>query len=376
MSDSSDSPTRNTSPHRTGSADQPADEVDPPIPGTPADGDDPYERYADYVDDDDLDSATFGASRAKNGRRQAPQRRPRLVAEGRSGRAEVDLDEGDPDVRVLADDPTDGTDGERSPLSSYDVAQHGPEPVPEWLITDLNARDTRLGVLKTGKEADVSLLDRSLPAGPGCLLAVKTYRDAQHRMFHRDAGYLEGRRTRRSREGRAMAKRTAFGRELLSGRWAAAEFAALSQIWHAGGRVPYPVQLIGPELMMEFVGDQYGSAAPRLATVDAGSGDFAELYHDLVDSLEIMAEAGLTHGDLSAYNVLVSTDPSDGESHCVVIDLPQIVDVVANPQGLNFLQRDCATITDFFSRRGVLAADAEMLSEHLWSLASGSRSSP
>ena len=84
-------------------------------------------------------------------------------------------------------------------------------------------------------------------------------------MFHRDAGYLEGRRVRRSRETRAMATRTAFGRELLSGQWANAEFGALSALWKAGARVPYPVQLIGSELMMEFIGTPDGEAAPRLA---------------------------------------------------------------------------------------------------------------
>lgn len=372
----------------------PIDSANPTASAELTDPTDPYERYADYVDDDTDDDLRAG--RSQHSRRKSA-RRPRLVAEGRSGRSEVDRDEGDPDTRSPADpdwfDPDRTGDGigavagvgvgdesrrevEPSPLSSYDVAQRGPDPVPDWLITDLNARDTWLGVLKTGKEADVSLLDRSLPGGPGCLLAVKTYRDTQHRMFHRDAGYLEGRRTRRSREGRAMAKRTAFGRELQSGRWAAAEFAALSQVWLAGGRVPYPVQLIGSELMMEFVGDQQGSAAPRLAAVEADSSEYTELYHDLVATLEIFAEAGLTHGDLSAYNVLVSTDPSDGESHCVVIDVPQVIDVIANPQGLSFLRRDCTNITDFFSRRGVLAADADALSEHLWALAGGSDAAP
>jgi RIO kinase 1 len=236
-------------------------------------------------------------------------------------------------------------------------------PVPEWLVTSLSARDTRLGVIKTGKEADVGLLDRSLPGGPGCLLAVKTFRTADHRMFHRDAGYLEGRRVRRSRESRAMANRTGFGRELLAGQWANAEFVALSRIWKAGARVPYPVQVIGSELMMEFIGGPDGTAAPRLAAFDATTSAFTDLWHDLVSSLEVLAESGLTHGDLSPYNVLVD------EQGCVVIDLPQVVDLVANPQGEDFLRRDCRNIADFFARRGVLAADPETLALHLGGLA-------
>ena len=272
---------------------------------------------------------------------------PRLVREGASGHRAVDTEE-----PLEAD----------SPLSSYDVAAHGPDPVPDWLVTDLAARDTRLGILKTGKEADVGLLDRSVPGGPGCLLAVKAYRDSTHRMFHRDAGYQEGRNVRRSRETRALAKRTAFGRELMAGKWAGSEFAALSRLYRAGAPVPYPVQVIGSELMMEFVGAPDGTAAPRLAAFDGAGADWTELWHGLVGALERLAELGLTHGDLSAYNVLVHED------RCVLIDLPQVVDVVANPQGQLYLDRDCAGIADFFARRGVAAADGELLALHLGSI--------
>lgn len=279
---------------------------------------------------------------------------PRTVAEGKSGHLSPEFD-------------TDHADDE-SPYSSYDVAAHGPRPGPDWVITSLSARDTRLGVLKTGKEADVGLLERAVPGGPGCLLAVKTFRSAEHRLFHRDATYQEGRRVRRSRETRAMAARTGFGRELLAGKWATAEFTALGRLWSAGARVPYPVQLIGSELMMEFIGDPDGTAAPRLAAVQASTAEFTELWHDLVGTLEIIAEAGLTHGDLSPYNVLIDQSPT-GETYCVVIDLPQVVDLVANPSGTDFLDRDCRNIAEFFARRGVLAADAENLALHLGGLA-------
>ena len=88
-----------------------------------------------------------------------------------------------------------------------------------------------------------------------------------------------------------------------------------------------------------------------------------ELWHDLVASLEVLAESGYTHGDLSPYNVLVDDDG------CVLIDLPQVVDLVANPQGEHFLLRDCTVIAEFFARRGVLAADPETLALHLGGLA-------
>lgn len=84
----------------------------------------------------------------------------------------------------------------------------GPRPQPSWLVTELAAVDHELGVRKPGKEADVHLLRRSVPGGRSCLLAAKRYLDMDHRMFHRDAGYMEGRRMRKSREMRAMQQRS------------------------------------------------------------------------------------------------------------------------------------------------------------------------
>src|SRR5437667_7999804 len=90
-------------------------------------------------------------------------------------------------------------------------------------------------VLRTIDEADVFLVRRGVPdTDRQCLLAAKRYRSAEHRMFHRDAGYLEGRRVRASRTNRAMAKRTAFGKEMIAGQWAAAEFGALYRLWEVG----------------------------------------------------------------------------------------------------------------------------------------------
>jgi RIO kinase 1 len=230
---------------------------------------------------------------------------------------------------------------------------HGPEPRPGWLITELAAVDTDLGILKTGKEAEVYLVSRALPATDrASLLAAKRYRAPEHRLFHRDSGYLEGRRVRRSREMRAMANRTAFGREVIAGQWAAAEFAALSRLWEAGAAVPYPVQLLGTEVMLEFIGDPDGTAAPRLAQLRPSGGELAGLWRQLVDVLVVLARAGLTHGDLSAYNILVH------HGRLVLIDLPQVVDVVANPQGGDFLRRDVRNVATWFAGRG-LDVDAE-----------------
>ncbi|MGH3978636.1 MAG: serine protein kinase RIO [Pseudonocardiaceae bacterium] len=245
--------------------------------------------------------------------------------------------------------------------STWDAGERGPAPRPPWLVTELAAIDTDLGVLKTGKEADVHLLERAVPGGRSCLLAAKRYRSADHRMFHRDAAYTEGRRVRRSRETRAMARRTTFGRDLLAGQWAAAEFAALVRLWRLGAPVPYPVQLVGTEVLLEYLAEPDGEAAPRLAQLRPDPDALRALWHELVDALLLLAGEGLAHGDLSPFNLLVH------RGRLVLIDLPQVVDVVANPQGPAFLSRDVHTVTAWFAARGLPpeVADAGALEELL-----------
>jgi RIO kinase 1 len=235
-----------------------------------------------------------------------------------------------------------------------DAEERGPEPYPGWLVTELAAVDQELGLLKTGKEADVFLLERSLPAtGRACLMAAKRYRDSDHRQFHRDAAYLEGRRVRASREMRALRRRSDFGRNLIAQQWAAAEFAALSRLWAGGAPVPYPVQRVGTELLMEFVGNPDGTAAPRLHQLRPGPAELAGLWRQLVDAMVTLARGGYAHGDLSAYNLLVH------QGELVLIDLPQLVDVVTNPQGVAFLQRDVRTVARWFLARGLPADVAD-----------------
>jgi RIO kinase 1 len=253
--------------------------------------------------------------------------------------------------------------------STWDLStagQRGPQPHPDWLITELAAVDTDLGVVKTGKEADVFLVSRGVPdTDRQCLLAAKRYRSADHRMFHRDAGYLEGRRVRESRATRAMANRTSFGREAIAGQWAGAEFGALCELWQvaaelgAGPIVPYPVQLLGTELLLEFLGTPDGEAAPRLAQLRPGPAELADLWHQLLDALRVLARCGYAHGDLSAYNILVH------EGRLVLIDLPQIVDVVSNPQGPGYLARDVRNVVSWFAARGLSDVDGQELTRGL-----------
>jgi RIO kinase 1 len=276
-----------------------------------------------------------------------------------------------PDYRggaFAVDTTPDGPpEGER--WSSWEGAQHGPNPRPAWVITDLGAVDHDLGILKAGKEADVHVIRRWVPqrsradsfdndksGKPVVHMAAKRFRDSDHRMFHRDAGYLEGRRVRRSRETRAMARRTDFGKQMISSQWAFAEFNALTELWAAGLPVPYPVQIIGTEVIMEFIGDQGDppSAAPRLAQTRPQPALLVDLFEQYRATASELARRGWAHGDLSPYNVLLRDD------HLVFIDWPQIVDIIGNPQGPGFLHRDCHNMCAWFTSRG-LAVDEEEL---------------
>jgi RIO kinase 1 len=266
--------------------------------------------------------------------------------------------------RLEAEDAGDATDGlpEGDRWSTWDQStptERGPRPYPEWLVTDLAAVDTELGILKTGKEADVYLVRRHVPGGRSCLLAAKRYRDAGHRLFHRDAGYLEGRRVRESRVNRATANRSAFGREMIAGQWAGAEFAALGRLHAARLPVPYPVQITGTEVLLEFIGDADGTAAPRLAETRPDGPLLDSLWHQFTGVLDTLARNGLAHGDLSPYNLLVHG------GRLVMIDLPQVVDIIAHPAGRDYLTRDARNVATWFAARGLPAADPDALARRV-----------
>jgi RIO kinase 1 len=309
---------------------------------------------------------------ARRGSRRDALARDELEGDARDG---VDLvlasdgarDAVDPDL--FLDDL--GPDRRWSTWHSVEKGARGPEPVPSWVVTADAAIDTELGVLKTGKEADVFLLRRAVPEGrqpaawpttgaASCLLAAKRYRTLEHRAFRRDSVYTEDRRVRRTRDQRALDRRSAYGRLVAQGAWAAAEFAALGELWSAGVPVPYPVQVDGTEVLMEFVGDPDGdrddapTAAPRLAQTRPDRDLLAHYWDQVEHAMTTLAALGYAHGDLSPYNVL-----ADGD-RLVVIDVPQIVDLAANPFGTDLLHRDCRTMTGWFAARG-LDVDADEL---------------
>lgn len=246
---------------------------------------------------------------------------------------------------------------DRRPTTYWDVERgcRGPEPLPDWVVLDAGATDTELGVLKTGKEADVFLVERTAPhAGESALMAAKRYRDAEHRSFHRDSMYVEGRGVRKSRDLRALARKSDYGRQVAAGRWAMAEWAALCTAWEVGVRVPYPVSVQGTELLLEFVGDADGEAAPRLAQARPDLDLLAHCWEQVGEIVRGLAGIGWAHGDLSPYNLLLHHEV------VVAIDLPQVVDVVANPRGPELLHRDCLNVARWFCSQG-LEADGDAL---------------
>jgi RIO kinase 1 len=245
-------------------------------------------------------------------------------------------------------DPVDDELGAGQRWSTWDDIGilAGPEPWPEWLITESAAIDTELGILKTGKEADVHLLERATE-DRSVVMAAKRYRGLQNRLFHRDAGYTDGRATRNTRDRRAMAKSTRYGRAVQAGEWARAEFGFLADLWSAGLPVPYPVQLDDVEILMEFITLADGTCAPRLAQTRPNRDLLETYWAQLVQAMRVMAGLGLAHGDLSAFNILATED------RLVLIDLPQMVDIVGNPQGMDFLARDCRNVANWFHSRGL-----------------------
>ena len=294
----------------------------------------------------DFSSAHYGDFTSRRGKQRFDDDEPTTAKRVR-GRRSL------PPLEVF--DATDGLpEGDR--WSTWDQpipTRRGPKPHPDWLVTELAAVDTELGILKTGKEADVFLIRRAVPGGRSCLLAAKRYRDAGHRMFHRDGSYLEGRRTRESRVNRAAASRSSFGRQAIGEQWANAEFSALARLYAAGVPVPYPAQILDTELLLEFIGTPDGTAAPRLAETRPGPAELAGLWDQLVRTVVALARDGLAHGDLSAYNLLVH------DGRLVVIDLPQVVDVIANPRGAFFLTRDAENIGHWFTARGLAGVRPE-----------------
>jgi RIO kinase 1 len=199
--------------------------------------------------------------------------------------------------------------------------------------------DEVVSQLMSGKEADVYIV-RSM----GELRCAKAYKDADNRSFSRQAQYQEGRSVRNSRQTRAMGKNTKYGRKELEGAWQNAEVDALHRLAAAGVRVPRIFNYVGGILLMELVVDDNGSTAPRLNDIRLTGTQAREYHSTMIAQIVLMLCAGLIHGDLSEYNVLV------GSNGPVIIDLPQAIDAAGNNNAAAMLERDVANMTAYFGR--------------------------
>ena len=193
--------------------------------------------------------------------------------------------------------------------------------------------------LKSGKEAAVYVV-----LSEGQVRCAKVYKEANKRGFHKQSLYQEGRKVRNSRQARAMAKNSGFGRKQQEEVWQNAEVDALYRLAAVGVRVPKPYNFVEGVLLMELVTDEHGSAAPRLNDLVLSHDQALEYHGILIAEVVKMLCAGIVHGDLSEFNVLVDADGP------VIIDLPQAVDAAANNNAPIMLERDVNNMTAYFGR--------------------------
>jgi RIO kinase 1 len=216
--------------------------------------------------------------------------------------------------------------------------------------------DSVVRQLMSGKEATVYIVRCGEE-----LRCAKVYKDVNKRSFRQAALYQEGRKTKNSREARAMAKGTRFGRERQEEAWQSVEVDTLYLLAAAGVRVPKAYGFMHGVVLMELLTDADGNAAPRLNDLEFTEPLALEYHAVLIRQIVRMLCAGIIHGDLSEYNVLVdSTGP-------VIIDLPQAVNAAGNNNAAAMLQRDADNITTYFSRFAPMLATTQYGKE-IWSL--------
>ncbi|MEC7948289.1 MAG: PA4780 family RIO1-like protein kinase, partial [Myxococcota bacterium] len=206
-------------------------------------------------------------------------------------------------------------------------------------LLDIGVIDEVVRPLMSGKEADVFLV-----VAGGEPRVAKLYKEATTRSFKHRAEYTEGRRTKNTRQQRAMSRRSRYGREQEEAAWRSAEVDAIYRLKAAGVRVPEPYDFVDGILIMELIADEDGQPAPRLVDVTLNRQEAEATHLQLVREITRMLCAGLVHGDLSDFNVLMTP------SGPVVIDFPQAVDAATNNNARRMLLRDVRNVTSFLAR--------------------------
>jgi len=193
--------------------------------------------------------------------------------------------------------------------------------------------------LMSGKEATVYVVRSGED-----VRCAKVYKEANKRSFRQSVDYTEGRKVKSSRQARAMEKGSKYGRKAQEEAWQSAEVDALYRLAAAGVRVPKPYNFYEGVLLMELVTDANGNAAPRLNDVEFTAADARKHFHTLVREVVRMLCAGIVHGDLSEFNILL------GSEGPVIIDLPQAVDAAGNNYASSMLERDVGNLAAYFGR--------------------------
>jgi RIO kinase 1 len=216
-------------------------------------------------------------------------------------------------------------------------------------LIDEGLIDTVVRQLMSGKEAMVFVVRSGEQT-----LCAKIYKEANNRSFRQAVDYTENRKVKNSRSARAMAKGSKFGRQEQEAAWQSAEVDALYRLVTAGVRVPQPINFCDGVLLMELVTDANGDAAPRLNDVAFTEAQALQHHATLIGEVVRMLCAGVVHGDLSEFNILLAhmpgADGADGVDEPVIIDLPQAVDAAGNNHAQRMLLRDVANLRDFFGQ--------------------------
>ena len=210
--------------------------------------------------------------------------------------------------------------------------------------------------LMSGKEAMVFVV-----ACGDDIRCAKVYKEANKRSFRQAVDYTENRKTKNSRQARAMAKGSKYGREMQEAAWQSAEVDALYRLAAAGVRVPTPYNFHEGVLLMELVADADGNAAPRLNDVAFTEDEALAHHRTLIGEVVRMLCAGVVHGDLSEFNILVAADGP------VIIDLPQAVDAAGNNHAQAMLARDVNNLRTYFGQYAPALLETQY-DEEIWAL--------